>query len=49
MEIKTNLFKRQENALTNFNDKSQSLQTDLLKHIENSYLFDFFEPWKKCA
>jgi predicted nuclease of restriction endonuclease-like (RecB) superfamily len=48
MQIETNLFKRQGNAITNFGDKLPITQSDLAQNtLKNPYLF--LEPWKKCA
>jgi predicted nuclease of restriction endonuclease-like (RecB) superfamily len=49
MQIETNLFKRQGNAVTNFNDKLPSPQSDLAQNtLKNSYLFDFLSLGKNA-
>jgi predicted nuclease of restriction endonuclease-like (RecB) superfamily len=47
MQIETNLFKRQGNAVTNFGDKLLSPQSDLAQNtLKNPYLFDFLSLGK---
>jgi predicted nuclease of restriction endonuclease-like (RecB) superfamily len=49
MQIETNLFKRQGNAVTNFNDKLPSPQSDLAQNtLKNPYLFDFLSLGKNA-
>lgn len=49
MQIETNLFKRQGNAVTNFEDKWASPQSDLAQNtLKNSYLFDFLSLGKNA-
>lgn len=47
MQIETNLFKRQGNALTNFQDKLPEGQAKLVQNtLKNPYLFDFLSLGK---
>lgn len=49
MQIETNLFKRQGNAVTNFNNKLTSPQSDLAQNtLKNPYLFDFLSLGKNA-
>ncbi len=49
MQIETNLFKRQSNAVTNFQDKLPIFQSDLAHNtLKNPYLFDFLSLGKKA-
>ncbi len=49
MQIETNLFKRQGNAVTNFKDKLPSPQSDLAQNtLKNPYLFDFLSLGKNA-
>ncbi len=49
MQIETNLFKRQGNVVTNFNDKLPSPQSDLAQNtLKNPYLFDFLSLGKNA-
>jgi predicted nuclease of restriction endonuclease-like (RecB) superfamily len=49
MQIETNLFKRQGNAVTNFNDKLPIAQSDLAQNtLKNPYLFDFLSLGKNA-
>ncbi|MDX2050627.1 MAG: PDDEXK nuclease domain-containing protein [Rickettsiaceae bacterium] len=49
MQIETNLFKRQGNAVTNFSDKLPSPQSDLAQNtLKNPYLFDFLSLGKNA-
>ncbi len=49
IQIETNLFKRQGNAVTNFNDKLPSPQSDLAQNtLKNPYLFDFLSLGKNA-
>jgi predicted nuclease of restriction endonuclease-like (RecB) superfamily len=49
MQIETNLFKRQGNAITNFEDKLPSPQSDLAQNtLKNPYLFDFLSLGKNA-
>jgi predicted nuclease of restriction endonuclease-like (RecB) superfamily len=49
MQIETNLFKRQGNAVTNFKDKLPINQSDLAQNtLKNPYLFDFLSLGKNA-
>lgn len=49
MQIETNLFKRQGNAVTNFKNKLPSPQSDLAQNmLKNPYLFDFLSLGKNA-
>lgn len=49
MQIETNLFKRQGNAVTNFKDKLPISQSDLAQNtLKNPYLFDFLSLGKNA-
>lgn len=49
MQIETDLFKRQGSAVTNFNDKLPSPQSDLAQNtLKNPYLFDFLSLGKNA-
>lgn len=49
MQIETNLFKRQGNAVTNFNNKLPITQSDLAQNtLKNPYLFDFLSLGKNA-
>ncbi len=49
MQIETNLFKRQGNAVTNFQDKLPMRQSDLAQAtLKNPYLFDFLSLGKNA-
>ena len=49
MQIETNLFKRQGNAITNFQDKLPSPQSDLAQNtLKSPYLFDFLSLGKNA-
>lgn len=49
MQIETNLFKSQGNAVTNFNDKLPITQSDLAQNtLKNPYLFDFLSLGKNA-
>ncbi len=49
MQIETNLFKRQGNAVTNFETKLLSPQSDLAQNtLKNPYLFDFLSLGKNA-
>ncbi|MBI1954697.1 MAG: DUF1016 family protein, partial [Proteobacteria bacterium] len=49
MQIETNLFKRQGNAVTNFEDKLPAPQSDLAQNtLKNPYLFDFLSLGKNA-
>lgn len=49
MQIETNLFKRQGNAVTNFVDKLPASQSDLAQNtLKNPYLFDFLSLGKNA-